>query len=250
MRTRTGVPVTYAIHDKGLTTIISSKDKDYHGKSISQKTRAWFFRLRRWQKRIRASNASEKNLAFALGEIDRMSSALGLPKSIREVAAIIYRKALAKNLIKGRCIEAVAAAALYAACREANIPRTLDEIAAVSRIKKKEVGRTYKYIAKKIGLIMKPVSPLDYIPRFCNMLNLNGSVQERAIEIVKRAEERELISGKAPIGIAASAIYIATIMCGEKRTQKEITEITGVTEVTLRNRYKELCNKLGSDLLP
>ncbi|MBO8182437.1 MAG: transcription initiation factor IIB [Archaeoglobus sp.] len=248
-RSRAGAPVTYAFHDKGLSTIISYNNKDFHGKSISVRNRAWFFRLRRWQKRIRISNASERNLTFALSEIDRMVSALGLPRSIKEIASIIYRKALEKNLIKGRSIEGVAAASLYAACREAKIPRTLDEIAAFSKIKKKEIGRTYRYLIREMGLKLMPVSPLEYISRFCGMLNLSRDVQKKAIEIIKKAEERELVSGKGPAGVAAAAIYIASILYGERRTQKKVAEIAGVTEVTVRNRYRELSEKLAIEIL-
>jgi transcription initiation factor TFIIB len=248
-RVRVGPAVSYAFHDLGLTTAISSKDEDYSGGSLSPRNRAWFFRLRKWQRRIRISNAAERNLAFALTELDRMVSALGLPRGIKEEAALIYRKALSKNLIKGRCIEGVAAAALYAACRKARIPRTLDEMAACSKVKRREVGRTFRYLAKSLGLKLMPTNPSDYIPRFCAALNLDGIVQKKAMEIIRRAEEKELTSGRGPSGVAAAAIYIASIVCGDKRTQKEIATTAGVTEVTVRNRYKELAEKLGMEVL-
>ncbi len=237
------------IHDKGLTTIIDWNNKDYYGKAISVRTRAQLFRLRKWQRRIRISNATERNLAFALSELDRMASALGLPKSVRETAAVIYRKAIEKNLIRGRSIEAVVAAALYAACRQAGVPRTLDEIAQYSRVDRKEIGRTYRFIARELGLKLMPTSPADYVPRFCAALGLSGEVQRKAIEIIKKAEERELTSGRGPTGVAAAAIYIASILCGERRTQREVAEVAGVTEVTIRNRYKELAEKLGIDII-
>ncbi len=237
------------IHDKGLTTIIDWNNKDYYGKAISIRTRAQLFRLRKWQRRIRISNATERNLAFALSELDRMASALGLPKSVRETAAVIYRKAIEKNLIRGRSIEGVVAAALYAACRQAGVPRTLDEIAQYSRVDRKEIGRTYRFIARELGLKLMPTSPADYVPRFCAALGLSGEVQRKAIEIIKKAEERELTSGRGPTGVAAAAIYIASILCGERRTQREVAEVAGVTEVTIRNRYKELAEKLGIEII-
>lgn len=248
-RSRVGAPITYTIHDKGLTTIIDWNNKDYYGKAISVRTRAQLFRLRKWQRRIRISNATERNLAFALSELDRMASALGLPKSVRETAAVIYRKAIEKNLIRGRSIEGVVAAALYAACRQAGVPRTLDEIAQYSRVDRKEIGRTYRFIARELGLKLMPTSPADYVPRFCAALGLSGEVQRKAIEIIKKAEGRELTSGRGPTGVAAAAIYIASILCGERRTQREVAEIAGVTEVTIRNRYKELAEKLGIDII-
>ncbi|MBE8538593.1 transcription initiation factor IIB [Geoglobus acetivorans] len=248
-RARVGAPITYTIHDKGLTTIIDWANKDYYGKAISVRNRAQLFRLRKWQRRIRISNATERNLAFALSELDRLASALGLPKSVREIASVIYRKAVEKNLVRGRSIEGVVAAALYAACRQAGVPRTLDEIAAYSRVDRKEVGRTYRFIARELGLKLMPTSPADYIPRFCTALGLSGEVQKKAIEIIKKAEEKELTSGRGPTGVAAAAIYIASILSGERRTQREVAEVAGVTEVTIRNRYKELAEKLGIEII-
>ncbi|RLG37547.1 MAG: transcription initiation factor IIB [Candidatus Alkanophagales archaeon] len=248
-RSRVGAPITFTIHDKGLTTIIDWNNKDYYGKAISVRTRAQIFRLRKWQRRIRISNATERNLAFALSELDRMASALGLPKSVRETASVIYRKAIEKNLIRGRSIEGVVAAALYAACRQARVPRTLDEIAQYSRVDRKEIGRTYRFIARELGLRLMPTSPADYVPRFCAALGLSGDVQRKAIEIIKKAEERELTSGRGPTGVAAAAIYVASILCGERRTQREVAEVAGVTEVTIRNRYKELAERLGIEII-
>ena len=248
-RARVGAPITYTIHDKGLSTIIDWGNKDYYGKAISVRNRAQLFRLRKWQRRIRISNATERNLAFALSELDRLASALGLPKSVREIASVIYRKSVEKNLVRGRSIEGVVAAALYAACRQAGVPRTLDEIAAYSRVDRKEVGRTYRFIAMELGLKLMPTSPADYIPRFCTALGLSGEVQKKAIEIIKKAEEKELTSGRGPTGVAAAAIYIASILSGERRTQREVAEVAGVTEVTIRNRYKELAEKLGIEII-
>lgn len=248
-RSRVGAPITYTIHDKGLSTIIDWSNKDYYGKAISVRNRVQLFRLRKWQRRIRISNATERNLAFALSELDRLASALGLPKSVRENAAVIYRKTIENNLVRGRSIEAVAAAALYAACRMAGVPRTLDEISQYSRVDRKEIGRTYRFVAKELGLKLMPTSPADYVPRFCAALGLGGEVQKKAVEIIKRAEERELTSGKGPTGVAAAAIYMAAILLGERRTQREVAEVAGVTEVTIRNRYKELSEKLDIDII-
>lgn len=204
--------------------------------------------LRKWRRRIRVSDA-ESNLALALSELDRMSSALGLPKDVRETAAVVYRKALSKNLIRGRCIESVVAAALYAACRQLGVPRTLDEITKYSRVGRKEISRTYTFIAREVSLNLMPPNPVDYASRFCAALGLSGEVQKKAIEIIKKAEEGELANGRGPTGVAAAAIYIASILSIERRTQREVAEVAGVTEVTIRNRYKELAEKLGIKLV-
>ena len=155
-RSRVGAPMTFTIHDKGLSTMIDWRNRDSYGRAISSKNRAQLYRLRKWQRRIRVSNATERNLAFALSELDRMASALGLPRNVRETAAVVYRDAVDKNLIRGRSIEGVAAAALYAACRQCSVPRTLDEIAEVSRVSRKEIGRTYRFISRELGLKTAP----------------------------------------------------------------------------------------------
>ncbi len=247
-RARTGAPMTYTIHDKGLSTEIGWKNKDSYGKSIPTRNRAQLYRLRKWQRRIRVSNATERNLAFALSELDRMASGMGLPRYVRETAAMIYRKAVNKNLIRGRSIEGVVAASLYAACRQCNVPRTLDEIASASRVGRKEIGRTYRFMTRELKLRLMPTSPQDYISRFCSELKLSGDVQTKTIEILKKADEKELTSGRGPTGVAAAAVYISSILCNERRTQREVADIAGVTEVTIRNRYKELTEKLGLEI--
>jgi len=247
-RGRVGAPMTFTIHDKGLSTMIDWRDRDSHGKDLTPKRRAQIYRLRKWQRRIRVSDATERNLAFALSEVDRMSSHLGLPRNVREAAAVIYRRAVEERLIRGRSIEGVAAAALYAACRECKVPRTLDEIADVSRVSKKEIGRSYRFIARELLIHLRPTSPTDYIPRFGSELGLSGEVQSKAIELLKEATKKGLTSGRGPTGVAAAAIYIASVISGERRTQRDVADVARVTEVTVRNRYKELCVKLGLDV--
>lgn len=244
-RARTGAPMTYTIHDKGLSTEISWKNKDSYGKSIPTKSRAQLYRLRKWQRRIKVSNAAERNLAQALQELERMASNLSLPKDVRETAAVIYRRAVKENMIRGRSIEGVVAGSIYGACRQMGVPRTLEEIASVTRIKKKEIGRTYRMMSRILQLGIFPSRPEDYINRFCNRLRLSNEAKKKAMEILKLAENRDLTSGRGPTGVAAAAIYIASISLNERRTQREVAEVAGVTEVTIRNRYKELTEKLG-----
>jgi len=248
-RARTGAPMTLMIHDKGLSTMIGWKNRDSYGKSIPTKNRAHIYRLRKWQKRTRISGYAERNLSFALSALDRMASGMGLPRTVRETAAMIYRKAALKKLVRGRSIEGVAAAALYAACRQCNVPRTLDEISNVAQIQRREIGRAYRFINRELELKLMPTSPQDYIPRFCSKLKLTAKVQAKALDILKEATEREITSGRSPTGIAAASIYIASVLCGERRTQREIAEVAGVTEVTIRNRYQELAGKLDLEII-
>jgi transcription initiation factor TFIIB len=244
-RARTGLPMTPLIHDKGLSTTIGWKNRDSYGRIIPQRNRAQLYRIRKWQSRIRFNGCAERNLAEALRSLDRISSALNLPRTSRENAAIIYRKAVSKNLIRGRSIEGLVAAAIYAACRRCNIPRTLREIHNKSDIPVKVIGRNYRFLTRELQLKLLPTSPQDYLPRFCNKLKLSKKTQDKAKEIIEKASEKELTSGKSPSGVAAATIYMAAILCDERRTQAEVADISGVTEVTIRNNYKVLSNELN-----
>ena len=243
-RSRTGSPMTYTIHDKGLSTTIGWTNRDAYGKAIPTKNRAQLYRLRKWQRRVRISDATERNLALALSGIDRLASGMGLPRSVRETAAMIYRKAALKKLVRGRSIQGVTAASLYAACRQCHVPRTLDEISLIAQISRKEIGRNYRYVSRELALKLMPTTPKDYISRFCSELKLSSNVQAKTLEILGHAVNQELTSGRGPTGLAAASLYISSVLCGERRTQREVAEIAGVTEVTIRNRYKELAQKL------
>jgi transcription initiation factor TFIIB len=248
-RARAGAPMTYTIHDKGLSTMISWKNRDSYGKSIPTRNRAQIYRLRKWQSRVRISDATERSLAVALSLLDRMASSMSLSRTLRETAAMIYRKAALKKLVRGRSIEGVAAAALYAACRQCHVPRTLDEISNVAHIPRKEIGRIYRYISRELGLKLLPISPEDYVSRFCSELKLSIDVQAKTLEILQEAAHKELASGRGPTGLAAASLYIASVLCGERRTQREVSDIAGVTEVTIRNRYKEIAEKLDIGII-
>ena len=243
-RSRTGSPMTYTLHDKGLSTTIGWTNRDAYGKFIPTKYRAQLFRIRKWQRRIRINDSTERNIALALSGVDRLSSTLGLPRTVRETAAMTYRKAAMKKLVRGRSIEGVVAASLYAACRQCNVPRTLEEISTVANLPKKEIGRNYRYISRELALKLLPTTPRDYISRFCSELKLSNDVQTKTLEILGNAANKELTSGRGPTGLAAASLYIASVLCGERRTQREVSQIAGVTEVTIRNRYKELAKKL------
>lgn len=238
-KSRVGAPTTKTMHDKGLTTTIDWKDKDAYGRNIGSKKRSQMNRLRRWQERIRTKDAGERNLQFALSEIDRMSSALDLPESVREVASVLYRRALNEDLIRGRSIEGVATACLYAACRKEGLPRSLEEIEDISRVDRKEIGRTYRYVSQALALEMEPVDPKQYVHRYCSELELSEKVKTKSMEIIDVTAEKGLLSGKSPTGYAAAAIYAAALLCNEKKTQREVAEVAQVTEVTIRNRYQE-----------
>ncbi|MFW9783368.1 MAG: transcription initiation factor IIB [Candidatus Heimdallarchaeota archaeon] len=244
-RTRTGAPMTYMIHDKGLSTMIDWKNRDIFGKEIPAKLRGQIYRLRKWQSRIRVSDATERNLTFALNELDRMASNLELQKNLRECAAKIYRDAVEAHLIRGRSIEGVAAASLYAACRMFKVPRTLNEIAEVARVDKKEISRSFRFISNELELNLNPTKPIDFLTRFISELELTTECQKMAKTIIRMAERRGLTSGRGPTGVCAAAIYASSILKNERRTQRSIARVSCVTEVTVRNRFSELVENLN-----
>lgn len=239
-RRRTGAPLTSTKFDQGLGTSVGGGSDVYKlkGKSVGK-----YMRLQKWQQRI--ATALERNLKLALAELKRVSSYLKLPTSVIEESAEIYRNAVQRGLVRGRSMESVVAGALYAACRRHEVPRTLDELSEASGTDKKEIGRTYRFITRELAIRILPSNPVDYIPRFASALKLSPETQSKAVEILEMAQEAELTSGRGPTGIAAASLYVAALMNNEKRTQREVADVAGVTEVTIRNRYKELLKKLG-----
>ncbi len=173
-RVRTGAPIRYTLANKGLSTEIDMYYRDFRGVKISAEQRAAVTRMRKWHKRTSVSSSMERNLTVALNELERISSLLGLSPNLREAAALLYRKAVSKGLIRGRLIESVVAAVVYIICRQYNIPRTLDEIAEVSGMSKKEIGRVYRFLKADLGISMPLTNPVHYVPRFASELKLSG----------------------------------------------------------------------------
>ncbi|MEM3737367.1 MAG: transcription initiation factor IIB [Candidatus Bathyarchaeia archaeon] len=243
-RARVGAPLTYTIHDKGLSTLIDWHNQDTCGKGLNPVQMSQVFMLRKWHRRIRVADASEKNLAFALSEMNKIATALNLPKSILETAAVLYRRAVKKRLIRGRSIQGIAAAAIYMSCRKCAIPRTLDELTRVICVSKKEICRCYRFLARELEEFIPPALPLKYASKFSNQLFVSGKATMVAASILESASNLRITSGRGPTGIAAAATYIASVLAGDRKTQREIAEIANVTEVTIRNRYRELMDKL------
>ena len=246
-RSRVGAPISrYGI--ESLVTDIDWGGRDAAGREISLRRKLEMLRLRKWQVRARAQSSIERNLAQAVIELERLGAQLGLPKPVLDRALEIYKKALESNLVRGRSIESVMAAAVYAACRELKLPRTLDEIAMYTRAGRKDVARCYRLLLREASIKVPLPNAADFVPRIGSYLRLSGQTIKRAIEILEQARAAGLTAGKDPAGLAAAAIYIAALQNGEIRTQKEVARAAKVTEVTVRNRYKELVKKLGLKL--
>jgi len=247
-RSRVGMPTSYSIHDKGLSTTISQLDRDAYGRKLPISTRLQMWRLRKWQIRSRVHSSIDRNLAQAMGELERLSSMISISPPIKEKAAVAYRKALDKGLVRGRSINAIAAAALYAACRKSGSPRTLSEIAKASLVNKKDVARCYRLLLQELDFHMPISDPLIYVSKIAEKTGISGKTQGAAVAILREARQKRFSAGKEPMGLAAAALYIACLQNTEKNTQKDIAEAAGVTEVTVRNRYKDLIKQLHIEI--
>ncbi len=246
-RSRVGIPISRYTPD-ALATEIDWRSKDAAGRELGLRKKVEMFRLRRWHMRAQAQSSLERNLIQAQQELERLSAQLGLPKRVVDRAAEIYRRALEAGLVRGRSIESVVAAAIYAACREMKVPRTLDEISKYTRAGRKEVARCYRLLLRETPVKIPLPDPVDFVPRIGNVLRVSAATIRDAIDILKQARQLGVTAGKDPAGLAAAAIYVAALRRGEVRTQKEVARAAQVTEVTVRNRYKELVKKLKIDL--
>jgi transcription initiation factor TFIIB len=243
-RSRTGMPTTLARHDMGLSTIIGRKDIDASGQKIDSGMRSAMGRLRTWDLRTKIHTPTERNLKQAFFQLDILKDKLGLPDTVIEKAAYIYRKAQERHLVRGRTISGILAAAVYITCREMGISRTLKDIGANSNVKLREVARSYRLLYLELDLKIPIVDPMKYIARVANKANLSEKTKRQAAEIMNNVTKREISAGKDPMGLAASVLYVSCIKTGENRTQSSISKAAGVTEVTLRSRYKDLVNQL------
>jgi transcription initiation factor TFIIB len=246
---RVGAPMSWTIHDKGLSTNIGWRDRDAKGQMLSPEIRAGLYRLRKWHRRSKVSDCNQRNLAYALGEIRKISNKVNLPKNVIETSSILYRQALQKALIRGRTILSVVVASTYMACRQCGIPRTLKDIANAANITKKDAARNYRFLLKELKPKVPRVNPSRYISKIVNKLDLSGETEQIAEKILVTANDQRLTGGRSPGGMAAACIYIGCQLTGESRTQGEIAKEAQVTEVTIRNRYKELSQNLEFKLL-
>lgn len=180
----------------------------------------------------------------ALNELRRMSSELNLPEDVQEQVSSLYEQALGKGYIKGRSMEAVIGSLIYALSRESGSPRLMSEICDTCGVDKRNLGRTYRYIARKLSFRVIPSTAVDYLPRCVGLLGVNEKIQKRAEKYLKQLKQDEGFSGKGPIGLAAATLYIATLMEGEFIPQRKIAEAIGVTEVTIRNRCQDVAKAL------
>jgi transcription initiation factor TFIIB len=245
---RVGAPLTPLIHDKGLSTTISWRSQDATGKKLTQEQQQKQYRLRKWQRRTSTSDNIQRNLTHALSELTRIADELNLPKNTRETAAMIYRKAVTNSLIRGRTIQSMVASAIYMACRQCQVLRSLEEVAKAATITRKEAARNYRYLYKQLQPEVPRVDKDNLISKYVNILQVSGTTEQICRRIMDLATEEKLTIGRAPEGISAGSLYIACILNQEERTQGDIAKAAQITEVTIRNRYKELLKKLDFEV--
>jgi transcription initiation factor TFIIB len=248
-RTRTGAPLTLVVHDQGLSTVIDWRNRDSRGRRLKPSQRARVYRLRKWHRRTKVSGSGQKNLAYALSEMMKVSQKLKLPKRVLETASMIYRKIVRKRLTRGHSIKGMAAATIYMACRKCRVTRTIEEVAMTASMSKKECGRNYRHLLRNLDIDIPQVDPQEYISKFASSLALSGKAESIALDLLDQAVELKLTSGRGPTGIAAACTYMACLLTDEPRTQGEIAKEASMTEVTIRNRYKELAQELDITMM-
>jgi transcription initiation factor TFIIB len=248
-RVRVGTPTSLAFHDMGLATKIGNESTDASGNVIDAATRTRMGRLRMWNSRSQSHSPTERNLQQAFSMLSRIKDRLGLPNHVTEKAAYTYRKAQERGLIRGDTIGSVLAASIYVAARQSGVLRTLDDISEISDIKPGEVARSYRRIISELDINVPLIDPRKYIVKVANNLNFDEKIKRKALELMELAQKKNLVVGKDPISMAASIIYLVNLSERKPRTQAEIAKAAGVTEVTVRNRSKELRKKLDVSLV-
>lgn len=246
---RTGSPMSYSLHDLGLRTEIAYSFKDFNGKPINSTVLEQMQNVRRWHSRIRVASPKERRLSNVLSKINETCSVLNLPKLIVETASMIYRNYENQNTAKGKSVACMASAAIYLACTRCDVVRSLDEIveatgtANIDNSNLKLASKYYRMLVMDMGQTgsITPTLSIDrYIAKLANMAKIDVKVEKLAIDIAHKTEDHILADGKAPNGLAAAYIYIASILLGVNVLQRDVSGLSNVTEVTIRNRCKDI----------
>lgn len=243
-RKRVGSPTSLAIHDMGLATVIGKTNKDSSGKQLDAAVNSSINRLRTWDSRTKGQARAQRSLMVAFRELGRIRDRMGLSDPILEKTAYIYRKAQDKNLVRGRSSSAILAAAIYIACRGMGVARSLKDVGLATDVTRKAISRGYRILTLELDLKVPLVDPMKCIAKIANQAKLGEKTKRMAINIMKQLIEQEISAGKLPMGLAATVLYMSCIAMGENRTQKQIADAAGVTEVTMRNRATDLRNRL------
>lgn len=239
-RIRVGSPSSLALHDMGLATVIGKSNSDSSGRKLDSSMHSTIQRLRTWDFRTQAHTSADRNLVQAFNELGRVRDKLALSDAIIEKTAYIYRKAQEKHLIRGRSTSGILAAAIYIACREIGAPRSLRDMVEITGIKRKVISRSYRLLITELGIKIPLVDSMKCIAKIANKAKLSEKTKRVAIDMMNDLTKKEMSAGKGPMGLAATVLYLSGLSNSEYVTQKEIAEAAGVTEVTIRNRVKEI----------
>lgn len=240
-RVRVGSPRTLALHDFGLTTEIGEA-KGLGGRERSNGySQTSVERMKMWQRRIRTSSSAERGLSNVLARISEYSNNLNLPKSTSETAAHIYRTSAKLKVAKSKSTVGMAAASVYLACRKCGTGRTLKEVAKVAQLERGVVAKYYRLILTEVEKKYVPPQPIQkYISKLVNVAHLDTKLERVALKLSSHTQDSRLSSGKAPAGLAGAYLYISSVMLGEHISQREVADLAEVTEVTVRNRCREI----------
>ena len=243
-KSRTGMPFSLAVHDMNLSTVIGKTNKDSTGQYIDSGMQARMNRLRIWDSRTMYRDSSSRNFTTAFLLLNRLKDKLGLTLSVVEKTAYTYRKVQEAGLIRGRTINAVLVACLYITCREMGVSRTIDELAETSNLRRKSIAKIYREIVFHLERKIPQVNCFQCIDKIANKIELSERTIRQARDLMKKVLEQEFSAGKDPMGFAGALLYVSLQMDGKTIRQIDIAEEAGVTEVTIRNRAKDLKSQL------
>jgi len=244
---RTGRKISLKMIDMGLSTIIESKDKDATGRGLSAENRRMFYRLRMWDRNSRSAN-SVKSFQKAFTMLDGIAAKLGLPESVIEQTAYLFRKIAAKKILAGRSTVGILSAAVYITCRMTNTPRTLQDVAKAGNVNKKNIQRTYRFLARELELSLEAYQPTEFVSRIAKAVELSEKTERLAFRILDVSAKNGVSASKNPMAMAAAATYLASIKNGKKVSQLKISEVSGISAVTIRDRAKEILKKVGGEI--
>ncbi|MGI8720532.1 MAG: transcription initiation factor IIB [Nitrososphaeraceae archaeon] len=243
-KSRTGMPFSLAVHDMNLSTVIGKTNKDSTGQLINSGMQARMNRLRIWDSRTMFRDSSSRNFTTAFLLLNRLKDKLSLTPSVVEKTAYTYRKVQEVGLIRGRTINAVLVACLYITCRELGISRSIDELAEASNIRRKAITKIYREIVFLLQRKIPQVNCFQCIDKIANKIELSERTIRHARDLMKKVLEQEFSAGKDPMGFAGAVLYVSLQLDGKTIRQIDIAEAAGVTEVTIRNRAKDLKSQL------
>ncbi len=243
-KTRTGAGQSLAIFDMGLPTLIDSRDRDASGNYLSSYMKSTFYRLRYWDNRSKSKSVN-RSLRSAFLILNKLKTNLGIPDGVIEKAAYIYRKAVTSKMTMGRSSASIVCASLYAACREAHTPRTLNDITRAGNITRKDLSRSYRNLIKTLDLRLVPYDSSEFITRISSEVGISEKTRRDALDLLSKIVEKEMSAGKNPMGLAAAVLYLSCIKNGEEKNQADIARAAGITAVTVRNRIGSLKKELG-----